>query len=138
MNQSGRNDIPILSKALSALFYAISSIAVVFLNKILLTNFRFPSFLLVAFGQMLSTVIILFVLKQLGILSFPRLDSSIPRKIFPLPLFYAANLVSGLGGTQRISLPMFTVLRRFSIFLTMMLEYIILGGHAAKYGNGTC
>uniref|UniRef100_A0A1I7X3B4 TPT domain-containing protein n=1 Tax=Heterorhabditis bacteriophora TaxID=37862 RepID=A0A1I7X3B4_HETBA len=31
-----------------------------------------------------------------------RLDSSVPYKIFPLPLLYVLNLVSGLGGTQMI------------------------------------
>lgn len=120
------DSVPTLIKAASALFYAISSISIVFVNKILLTNFRFPSFLYVAFGQMFTTVLVLFALKQFRLVSYPRLDNSIPRKIFPLPIFYAANLVAGLGGTQRISLPMFTVLRRFSILLTMVLEWVVL------------
>ncbi|KAL3077236.1 hypothetical protein niasHS_013225 [Heterodera schachtii] len=76
---------------------------------------------------MVTTVVVLLLLRQLRLISFPRLDSSIPRKIFPLPILYAVNLISGLGGTQRISLPMFTVLRRFSILLTMLLEYTMLG-----------
>ncbi|CAF3889252.1 unnamed protein product [Rotaria sordida] len=44
----------------------------------------------------------------------------------PLPLFFFGNLLFGLAGTQAVSLPMFTVLRRFSIWLTMIGEQLIL------------
>uniref|UniRef100_A0AC34GQM0 Sugar phosphate transporter domain-containing protein n=1 Tax=Panagrolaimus sp. ES5 TaxID=591445 RepID=A0AC34GQM0_9BILA len=115
-----------LPKVTSAVFYGISSILIVFVNKILLTNLRFPSYIWVGTGQMAATVFMLFIAEQLKIVSFPRLDRSTPRKIFPLPLFFVLNLVSGLGGTQKINLPMFTVLRRFSILLTMIFEYFIL------------
>ncbi|RCN35754.1 hypothetical protein ANCCAN_18372 [Ancylostoma caninum] len=114
-------------RVLSAIFYGVTSIVVVFVNKILLTNFKFPSFLFVGFGQMIATVLVLFCARTLRIVSFPSLDSSIPRKIMPLPLLFVLNLVSGLGGTKLINLPMFTVLRRFSILMTMVLEYYILG-----------
>lgn len=43
-----------------------------------------------------------------------------------MPLFYLGNLVLGLSGTQRISLPMFTVLRRFGILMTVFAEYYVL------------
>uniref|UniRef100_A0A158PAF9 TPT domain-containing protein n=1 Tax=Angiostrongylus cantonensis TaxID=6313 RepID=A0A158PAF9_ANGCA len=117
---------------LAAVFYGINSIIVVFVNKILLTNLRFPSFLFVGFGQMVATVVVLFMARSLRIVSFPSFDYSISRKIMPLPVLFVLNLVSGLGGTQLINLPMFTVLRRFSILMTMVLEYYILGISATR------
>ena len=79
--------------------------------------------------------------------------SSLSCQVFPLPLLFVVGLVSGLGGTKRIrlaclnhkslvksiinttpelirshcSLPMFAVLRRFNIAMTMWGEYYILG-----------
>jgi solute carrier family 35 protein len=69
---------------------------------------------------MLATVVVLFVAKNLKIVSFPGFTRDLPRKvsmlssepvhqfnivsfqIWPLPLIFLANLVFGLGGTKRI------------------------------------
>ena len=55
-----------------------------------------------------------------------RLSSETFPKVWPLPLFYLGNLVFGLGSTQVLSLPMMTVLRRFSILMTLIGSSICL------------
>ncbi|KAF1383496.1 hypothetical protein PFLUV_G00132490 [Perca fluviatilis] len=99
-------------KLLAAVFYGVSSFLIVVVNKSVLSNYRFPSSTCVGIGQMLATVVVLRTGKALG--------------MFPLPLLYVGNQISGLFGTQRLSLPMFTVLRRFSILLTMVFEGLLL------------
>ena len=69
---------------------------------------------------MLATILVLYSGKMLGKVSFPSLTSETFPKVWPLPLFYLGNLVFGLGSTQVLSLPMMTVLRRFSILMTMI------------------
>lgn len=113
-------------RAGSAIFYSISSMLITFINKIVLTIYNFPSFHVLGIGQMLSTIIILWLLKKLNYLDYPNFDKTIVNKIFPLPLIYIGNMMFGLGGTKQLSLPMFTVLRRFSILMTMIAEYYIL------------
>nr|XP_042134567.1 UDP-N-acetylglucosamine/UDP-glucose/GDP-mannose transporter isoform X3 [Peromyscus maniculatus bairdii] len=76
---------------------------------------------------MATTIMILYVSKLNKIIHFPDFDKKIPGKLFPLPLLYVGNHISGLSSTSKLSLPMFTVLRKFTIPLTLLLEAIILG-----------
>jgi len=116
----------LLLKVLTALFYGISSFMIMVVNKRVLTVYSFPSFQVLGIGQMLATIFILAVGKSFKIISFPDLSTETFRKIWPLPLMYLGNMVFGLGGTQNLSLPMMTVLRRFSILMTMIGEFYIL------------
>ncbi|XP_032068506.1 UDP-N-acetylglucosamine/UDP-glucose/GDP-mannose transporter isoform X2 [Thamnophis elegans] len=116
-----------LPKLLSALFYGTCSFLIVLVNKTVLTVYRFPSPMFLGVGQMVTTILILYVSKLNKVIHFPDLDKSIPTKLFPLPLIYIGNHISGLSSIGKLSLPMFTVLRKFTIPLTLLLEIIILG-----------
>lgn len=111
----------------SALFYGVSSLLITLVNKTVLTSYNFPSFQVLGLGQMLATIVVLFAAKKLRIVDFPNLEKSTFVKIWPLPMIYIGNMIFGLGGTKQLSLPMFTALRRFSILMTMVAEFYILG-----------
>lgn len=111
----------------SALFYGVSSFMITVVNKMVLTTFGFPSFQVLGIGQMLATIFVLFLAKKLRYVDFPNLEVATFVKIWPLPMIYIGNMIFGLGGTKQLSLPMFTALRRFSILMTMIAEYYILG-----------
>ncbi|XP_074935921.1 nucleotide sugar transporter SLC35D2 isoform X3 [Phalacrocorax aristotelis] len=116
-----------LPRVLSAIFYGTCSFLSVLVNKALLSAYSFPSPMFLGIGQMAATIFILYVSKLSKIVHFPDFDKSIPVKLFPLPLIYVGNHISGLSSTSKLSLPMFTVLRKFTIPLTLLLEIIILG-----------
>nr|XP_046243717.1 UDP-N-acetylglucosamine/UDP-glucose/GDP-mannose transporter isoform X3 [Scatophagus argus] len=113
-------------KFFSALFYAGSSFLITVVNKTVLTSFRFPSYMCLGIGQMIITVVVLYAAKMSKTIQFQDFDRSIFLKIFPLPLLYVGNHITGLAGTKKLSLPMFTVLRKFTILMTMILEVYIL------------
>lgn len=111
----------------SAFFYGLSSFMITVVNKTVLTSFAFPSFQVLGIGQMVATILVLFAAKRLRYVEYPNLEGTTFTKIWPLPLIYIGNMIFGLGGTKQLSLPMFTALRRFSILMTMIAEYYILG-----------
>ena len=115
------------TKILAALAYGSVSMGIMVVNKVTMTSYAFPSSSFVGLAQMIFTCVALYLLRALGSIDFPRMSWEVCRKVNPLPLIFVANLVTGLGGTKAISLPMFTVLRRFSIVLTMAGQYFVLG-----------
>lgn len=115
------------SKISTAAFYGISSFLITVINKRVLSSpYKFPSFLVLSLGQLIASIAVLFCGKKLKIVTFPAASNDLVKKIFPLPLIYLGNMIFGLGGTQALSLPMFAALRRFSVLMTMFMEFYIL------------
>ena len=49
---------------------------------------------------MIAALLILGTLKALGKVDFPDFSKDIPKRVFPLPILYLCNMVSGLMSTQ--------------------------------------
>lgn len=115
-------------KLMSALFYGVSSLAVIFINKTIMSVYRFPYFDFLAASQFLVTTLILSILISTKYLeNIPSLSLKVVRDIMPISIMFLGNVICGLGSTRSLSLPMLTALRRFSILMTMIAEWITMG-----------
>ncbi|KAJ0068110.1 hypothetical protein NL108_015842, partial [Boleophthalmus pectinirostris] len=114
-----------MAKLMSALFYAGSSFLITVVNKTVLTGYRWVRRSR-GVCKMVTTIVVLYVAKKSNAVQFQDFDRSIFKKVFPLPLLYTGNHITGLGSTKKLSLPMFTVLRKFTILMTMGLEVYLM------------
>lgn len=83
--------------------------------------------------QSIMITLVFAALKRFRVVRFPDFSIALTYQLFPIPIFYTINLVTGLGATKFITAPMFVVLRRFSIPLTLFLQYHILGVSCSKH-----
>jgi len=116
----------LFKKFASAIFYGVASLMITLANKIVLTSYKFSSFQTLALGQLVVTIIFIKLAKHFHLLKVSNFDYRTGWKVIPLAIFYFGNLLFGLGGTKSLNLPMFSVLRRFSILMTMYGEYYVL------------
>jgi solute carrier family 35 len=119
-------------KILSAVFYGLSSLGVIFVNKCILTEYDFPYFNVLATIQFIVTTIILTALILVKVIEIPILTKQICQEVIPISIMFLGNVISGLGSTKSLNLPMLTVLRRFSILMTMVGEWLILNNKASS------
>jgi len=116
----------------TALFYAMSSLGVIFANKIVLSTFKFPSVQTLAFMQFTSTTLALKAASMLGYVNLLPISVNGIKSILPLSTCYLFNILTGLSATQNLSLPMMVLLRRASILMTMLLEKWMLNSQPSK------
>lgn len=107
----------------ASLAYAVCSIAIIFVNKLVLTVWKYPYPHVLAFSQFCCTA---FILGGLRFLKLVQFDTDF-KKIWPLSLLYLGNVLFGLSGTHALSIPMFTVFRRTNLLMTIALEWYVLG-----------
>lgn len=119
---SSKKSSPRRLGVLSALFYCCVSIALISCNKLVMTHFSFPGSLALAASQFLATCLALGILSVFRIIQLAGPTPQTLVSCLPLTVLYLADVVLGLSATGSLSLPMFTVLRRASIPMTMILE----------------
>ena len=115
----------------AALSYAVSSIGIQIALKLTLTTLSFPSALFVALCQCVFMATSLLLLRNAQLIDFPAPSYQNMLAVQPLPTIQVFNVACGLMGTKLVSIPMFTVLRRVSIPLTLLSEIYILGSPAS-------
>ena len=119
----------------AALLYGVSSLAIMFVNKIVLTEYGFPSFNAMAFFQTLTSLLMLTSARALGFISYaPIVTFFLPFPPFLCPFFFNSLLIpfprtfpSGLRLSDSRSFPPFSfrVMREvFPLPLIFMLNVV--------------
>ena len=125
-SKSSDHDRTYFMKLFSAVFYGVVSSAVIFINKIVLSTYGFHHFHFLAAAQFGWTALVLLILHSMRKIDIPPLSMAIVKEIAPVSVLFFGNIICGLSSTRSLNLPMFTVLRRFSILMTMIGEYFVL------------
>ena len=113
---------PLLSRqplftTLAVAYFMAASSAATFSIKSLLTLHAFDFPLCLAVCQSVVTTVLLLP-------SLPSCGSHVVN-VLPLSIAFAVNLVSGLVGTERLSVPMYIALRRVGVLFVVLLERFV-------------
>lgn len=123
LSKSNYSDLTL--KLLSALFYGLCSFLITVINKIVLTTYKFPSSNILGVGQAITIIIFIKIASQFHLVTIRKVSMR-NKKMWILAGLYLGNVMSGLGGTKHLPLPMFIALRRFSIAMTAIGEFYLL------------
>ncbi|CAG9462528.1 unnamed protein product [Pedinophyceae sp. YPF-701] len=116
---SGDRPAPVAAKLGAAAYYGLSSMLVQSATKALFTSYGFPSHVAMAAAQMAFTATVMYLVVR------PPLSLEIAREALPVSAVYTVNILSGLVGTGGLSVPMFIALRRFTVVVSLVLEYFV-------------
>jgi len=119
--------LPYGEQTLAVVLYILSSTIITFANKVVMTSYGMESFVFLSFAQSAFAVVALQAICTFTRLKLPKEPWTTFKQLHPLSFIFVVNAVFSLGGTQKLSIPMMTVLRRFSIAMTMVCEYWVLG-----------
>ncbi|CAN0034910.1 unnamed protein product [Choristocarpus tenellus] len=95
----------VVEQAFSCIFYALSSVLVIFVNKVVLSTFQFPSFGFIAMSQFVATFLVTTIARITGRVKIVKLNKESTSAILPIMVIFVLNTVCGLGGTKFLSLP---------------------------------
>jgi solute carrier family 35 len=122
-------DVPLALSLFAALFFASTSIALVFVNKWGITLFPLTNAILLL--QLVLTLL-LFAAQRAAAgpagSAFPAWDPSTARNAAPLAAVYLGNIVFSLMSLKGLNLPMYLVLRRNTPLACMLLKRLLFGG----------
>ncbi|KAL0557719.1 hypothetical protein IC582_006269 [Cucumis melo] len=96
----------------AAVSYGIASMAMVFLNKAVLMQYSHSMTLLTL--QQLATTLLIHFGRKMGYTKAKGLDMQTAKRIFPVSLFYNANVAFALASLKGVNIPMYIAIKRLT------------------------
>ncbi|KAG6407994.1 hypothetical protein SASPL_130996 [Salvia splendens] len=106
--------------AYAATSYMACAVLLVMFNKAALSSYRFPCANVITLCQMISSCFLLYVLRRLKLISFSSNESGALGDSF-------GTLLASMEAVRGVNVPMYTTLRRTTVFFTMVIEFIFAG-----------
>eukprot|EP00246_Nothoceros_aenigmaticus_P009562 TRINITY_DN2515_c0_g2_i3.p1 TRINITY_DN2515_c0_g2~~TRINITY_DN2515_c0_g2_i3.p1 ORF type:complete len:295 (-),score=20.35 TRINITY_DN2515_c0_g2_i3:410-1294(-) len=125
--------------AIAGASYMICAVLLVLFNKAALSSYAFPCSNIVTVLQMICSTTVLYILRSWNLITFSDAVGGVdvPNRRFvtlntlkqasPLSISYLFYMVVGMAAVKGVNVPMYTALRRTTVFFTMVMEYLIAG-----------
>lgn len=110
----------------AAVFYAVCSSSMAFLNKAVMNSYEFPFPFFIMACQMLVTVLFLEMLGSLGKLSLPSYTWKSARSFLAPSMGYAFHATLSLMALQGMNIPMYGAVKRCTPLVNLILAVVIL------------
>lgn len=124
----------------AALSYMSCAVLLVMFNKAALSSYSFPCANVITLFQIFCSNSLLYAMKRWKIISFTvgepwavsdNTSSLVPFKTLihtlPLSISYLLYMLASMESVRGVNVPMYTTLRRTTVVITMIVEYLLTG-----------
>jgi solute carrier family 35 protein len=100
----------------------VISISITIFNKAVLSHYQFPYANTLALGQMFFSLLFLEGMKRTRIVEYPEFSWATAYKLKWLTLSFGGMVTTGLASLTYVNIPMYSVLRRLTTWITLIGE----------------
>ncbi|KAK1269158.1 hypothetical protein QJS04_geneDACA013833 [Acorus gramineus] len=113
---------PLLSLS-SAFSYGVASMAMVFINKAVLMEYRHSMTLLTL--QQLATTLLIHFSRVMGYTKSKDVNMTTAKKLLPVSIFYNANVAFALASLKGVNIPMYIALKRLTPLAVLVAGFFM-------------
>ncbi|GBN59451.1 Solute carrier family 35 member D3 [Araneus ventricosus] len=110
----------------SALLYGICSTSMAFVNKLVITSYKFDFPFLIMACQMMFCIIFMEVLRMNSAIYIPKYSLKLGKSFLWPSMFYALHAITALHALSGMSIPMYVAVKRCSPIVTLLLSIVFL------------
>jgi hypothetical protein len=110
-----------------SLSYAVVSVAITFVNKVVLSVYHFEFEQTIILLQLMVGSMAMLCLSEAGLCRIPTFDIKIAMKALPLAIWFFLYVATGLGSLRSLTVPTWSALRRLTALFILLLDAFLDG-----------
>jgi len=114
-----------------AVCYGVTSTLITFFNKAVF-SYNFDGSNSLTLAQGIFSILFLLVLKRFRMLEFHDFSVGTAKSLSPLAAAFCGMVITGLAALKFVNVPMYSALRRFTTFIVIVAEFLLLGKRVPK------